>query len=694
MKWFTKSAVLFSCKTSLAAFLALTIALLLNFEKPAWAMTSVFVTSQLYAASTLSKSVFRLAGTVLGGIFILLIYPETVQSPLFFSFSVSLWVSVCLYLSLKDRTPKSYIFMLAGYSAAIMGFPEVTSPYAITSTVISRIEEITLGILCSSLIHRLILPVPMQHLLSQNVNNWYKTAQKLCNDLVTHAPGRNTPEREDILIGMANYPLNVETLLTHCIYEGEAARKVIRLVSIQYKHLTYLLPTLTAIETRLSLLADLKIVFPAPVNHAFQHFLLWLNFDIARNTPAMKHLLEESQLTLQKEWREGKITTEEILLFTGLLERLANFVRIGDAFQNVSARAADLYSNCEAELAKNSGNVRHTDRGLLLLSAVTAFMATFLASLFWIGSGWADGASAPLMAAITSSFFASIDSPVTPMRLFVKGVVIALLISLFYIAVLIPQANTLQALIICLFPGLFMLGLALARPSTNLIGLSVAIQLPGFIGLSHHYVPNLIVTLNAGLSTLTGIVIAVALSAIIRNKRPSWIARRAVSMGIRDLLGFMKGVERHSSSLLMRQQFIIRMLDRVNVILPRKRLDPHPDLAASGDLIAETWIGANCYDFYARYHRELQLHQLDSGQMFHELSLYLRRKMKALATQPHQGLLDELNALLIRLELLALEDDATFAPLVHLFNIRVSLFPHQRWPGYTSARASLQGEGG
>lgn len=679
MKWFTKSAVLFSCKTSLAAFLALTIALLLNFEKPAWAMTTVFVTSQLYAASTLSKSVFRLLGTLLGGLFILLIYPETVQSPLFFSFSVSLWVSVCLYLSLKDRTPKSYIFMLAGYSAAIMGFPDVNSPYAITGTVISRIEEITLGIICSSLIHRLILPVPMHHLLSQSVSNWYKTAQKLCNDLITHAPGRNSPEREDILIGMANYPLNVETLLTHCIYEGEAARNVIRLVSIQYKHLTYLLPTLTAIETRLSLLADLKIPFPPCVTHAFQHFLLWLNFDVARNTGAIQALLENSQTSLQQAWREGKITTEEILLFTGLLERLANFVRIGDAWHNVTARAADLYSSGDTALSKNSRNARHTDRGLLLLSAVTAFMATFLSSLFWIGSGWADGANAPLMAAITSSFFASIDSPVTPMRLFIKGVVIALLISLFYIAVLIPQANTLQALIICLFPGLFMLGLVLARPSTNLIGLSVAIQLPGFIGLSHHYVPNLIVTLNAGVSTLTGIIIAVALSAIIRNRRPSWIARRAVAMGIRDLLGFIKAVERHSSSLLMRQQFIIRMLDRVNIILPRKRLDPDAELTAGGDLIAETWIGANCYDFYARYHSELQLHQIDSGQMFHELGLYLRRKMKALPAQPHQGLLDELNGLLTQLEKLSLQHPAMFAAMVHLFNIRVSLYPHQRW---------------
>ncbi|MDU4095193.1 MAG: FUSC family protein, partial [Pantoea sp.] len=146
-----------------------------------------------------------------------------------------------------------------------------------------------------------------------------------------------------------------------------------------------------------------------------------------------------------------------------------------------------------------------------------------------------------------------------------------------------------------------------------------------------------------------------------------------------DLLGFVKAVERNASSLLMRQHFIMRMLDRVNIILPRKRLDPDAELSAAGDLIAETWIGANCYDFYARYHSELQQHQIHSAQMFHELSLYLRRKMRQLATQPHSELLDELNNLLKKLEKVAITHPETFAAMVHLFNIRVSLYPHQRW---------------
>lgn len=76
----------------------------------------------------------------------------------------------------------------------------------------------------------------------------------------------------------------------------------------------------------------------------------------------------------------------------------------------------------------------------------------------------------------------------------------------------------------------------------------------------------------------------------------------------------------------------------------------------------------------------LESHQIDSGQMFHELALYLKRKMKSLQLAPHQDLLEELDLLLLRLEPIARQESVAVAPLIHLFNIRVSLFPHQRWP--------------
>ena len=684
MKWFSQSAVLFSAKTCLAAFLAFYIALELNLDKPAWSLTTVYVASQLYSGSTVSKSVFRFFGTVLGGLFTLLIYPITVESPMLFSLCISLWVAVCLYLSLHDRTPKSYVFMLAGYSAAIMGFPDVTSPSAITYTVISRIEEITVAIICSSLVHRLIMPVSMRSLLEQSVSQWYQNARKLCSELVTAMPAEKSVEREDILIQMANYPLSVETLITHCVYEGDAARRLVRLVSVQYQHLSYLIPTLTAIESRLNLLAQQEIRFPDYVAEAFQQFLLWLNGD---DQVQVHDILSVTQAQLKQAWQEGRLNSEESILLIGLLERLLNFVRIANAYHSVSERVSEWTPTVKP--GKTVRAHKHVDKGLLLLSCFTAFLATFATCLFWIGSGWKDGSTAPMMAAVLCSFFAGLDSPIAPMKLFLKGVLISMAISLLYVTVWIPQAVTFEAMIICLAPGLFALGLVIANPATNLIGLIVATQIPGLIGMSHHFKPDLLLIVNAMISTLVGIVIALVLTLLIRNKRPSWTAKRAVRKGIRDLLQFIATLRLNTVTMTARQQFVARTLDKVNIILPRKRVDPSPDLVSGGNLIAEAWLGVNCYDYYTRHKALLTANDIESAAMFHELSVFLKRRLKSLQTQPHPALFHELNRLLLGLEARTQQEEALFAPMFHLFNIRLSLFPSARWP----ENASIEVEG-
>ncbi|WP_065649384.1 FUSC family protein [Pantoea eucrina] len=683
MPWLTRPALFFAVKTTLAAFLALWLALEINLDRPAWALTTVFVASQLYSASTISKSLFRLLGTLLGGLFIFLIFPLTVAHPLLFSLVISLWVSGCLWLSLHDRTPKSYVFMLAGYSAAIMGFPEVYTPWGITSTVLSRIEEITLGIVCSSLIHGLLFPVSMRSLLEQSVTQWYLTGRRLCHDLLSGPVTAVSPEREAILTQMATAPQQVEILITHCVYEGDAARRLIRLVSAQYQHLSYLIPTLTAIELRLQRLAARNILLPDYVAQGFQQFLQWLSDGEAPGDVIGIQLeLTHRQAQVNAAWRAGDLPTEHCLLLSGLLERMIDFVRIAGAYQSVSGMVSDLSG--DTTLARGKRIHRFFDRGLIRLSALTAFCATFGSCLLWMASGWRDGASAPVMAAILSSFFASLDTPLTSMKLFVRGVLIAIGISLVYVALLLPQATSFEALMICMAPGLVALALTIARPATNLTGLSVAIQIPGFIGFGHHLKPDLVLLVNNAIASVTGVLFAVIATAIMRNKRPSWSARRAVRRGLRELLRFIKEIERNGSSLPARQRFISLMLDKVNMVLPRLRLDPQSDMSSAGMLLNEVWLGVNSFDYYARHRVLLGNYLLDSGTFFFELGRFLKQRLRSLQSVPHAELQQALDLLLLQLEALALDDERLFTPLFHLFSVRLYLFPQLAWPEATA----------
>ena len=679
MKWLSKNAILFAVKTCIAAFFALYIALELNLDKPAWAMVSVYVISQLYSASTLSKALFRFLGTVLGGIFIFLIYPVTVTHPVLFSLSVSLWVACCLWLSLHDRTPKSYVFMLAGYSAAIMGFADVTTPLSITYTVISRIEEITVAIICSSLMHMLVFPVRMRNLLENSVSNWFESAKSVCNELLTVGSKSGSPERDQILVQMANYPLAVEALITHCVYEGDSARKLIRLVGAQYQHLSYLIPTLTAIEKRLSLLAEQGIQFPEFIAETFSQFLVWLNSpEQSGQAVVIEQEIAGAQDKIKSLYGSGEMNAEESLLLTGLLERLLNFIRISDSYFNAKERVSQL--GRQKQRGSQKLIRKHADKGLILLSAFTAFAATLLGCLFWIGTGWKDGASTPMIAAVVCSFFASLDSPVAPMKVFLKGVLIAIVISILYVGLLIPMTVSFESLIICLAPGLLALGLVIANPSTNFIGLIISTQIPGFIGMTHHLKPDLLSIINASISTIVGILLAVIVTAIIRNKRPAWTARRVLRKGVKELLQFTSEIKMNASSLLARQHFVASQIDKINIILPRNKIDPTPGLALGGNLITEIWLGVNCYDFYARHQEVIKEHQLDTDGVMFEINQYLKLRLKNSRLEPPASLLAELNKLLIRTEELCRADMALFRPLFYLFNIRMALYPIQRWP--------------
>ena len=143
--------IVFALKTFAAAMLALAIALWLDLPRPYWAMATVYITSQPFAGATSSKAFYRVLGTVLGASVTVAMVPNLVNAPELLCLSIALWVGLCLYLSLLDVTPRSYVFMLAGYTVAFIGFPVVSDPARIFDMALARVEEISLGIVLRQL---------------------------------------------------------------------------------------------------------------------------------------------------------------------------------------------------------------------------------------------------------------------------------------------------------------------------------------------------------------------------------------------------------------------------------------------------------------------------------------------------------------------------------------------------------------
>ncbi len=138
--------VVFAANSFIASMMAIYIAFQLDLQRPYWAMLTVYLTSQPLVGALRSKALFRIVGTVLGASAAVILVPAFVNEPLLLSLAITAWAGFCLYVSLLDRTPRSYAFMLAGYTATTVAFSSVTAPDAVFATALARVEEIALGI--------------------------------------------------------------------------------------------------------------------------------------------------------------------------------------------------------------------------------------------------------------------------------------------------------------------------------------------------------------------------------------------------------------------------------------------------------------------------------------------------------------------------------------------------------------------
>jgi uncharacterized membrane protein YccC len=145
-------------KALAAAFLALGIAMKLDLPQPKTAMTTVFIVMQPQSGAVLAKSFYRICGTLVGLVATLAFVELFAQQPELFMISVALWVGACTAGAARNRNFRTYGFLLAGYTAALIGIPASQYPDGAFLSALTRVTEVTVGILCSGVVSALVFP--------------------------------------------------------------------------------------------------------------------------------------------------------------------------------------------------------------------------------------------------------------------------------------------------------------------------------------------------------------------------------------------------------------------------------------------------------------------------------------------------------------------------------------------------------
>lgn len=588
MKLASKSEILFSVKSFAAAMLAVYVSMRIGLPRPFWAMMTAYIVSAPFAGPTRSKGVYRAGGTILGAIAVTFLVPRLANSPELLSLALALWIGGCLYFSLLDRTPRSYMLMLAGYTAGLIGFPAVAEPGAIFDIALARVEEIVLGMTCATLVHSLVLPQSFAPVLlarldgaARDARHWIRDALKPAGD------SRSAGERRKL----AGDITELRMMSTHLPFDTSHLRWTEKAVNALQERLAQFVPIVSGIEDRLAALRELG---------ADAVSARWGS--VLEEVTALTEAPDDVPLAEQGARLHARIDllapeANRELDWAGLLElnlaaRLHGLVDLC-----VETRAlrrhidAGVHGRLPPEVRDLPGlapSVLHQDRGMALLSAFAAVAAVLACCAFWILTGWPAGSAAPMMAAVLCCFFSAQDDPLPFIKGFLTWTVYSIPVSALYLLGILPAVHGFESLTLAFAPTLLALGVLVARPATFGRAMPFLFGIFGTLTLVDTHTADLVSFTNGMLAQILGLAAAAVTTGMLRSVGAGWTARRLLKAGWSELARLGSG-ERVTSLA----EFSARMVDRVGLLTPRLAQAGAQRELAAVDALRDLRIGLN-----------------------------------------------------------------------------------------------------
>jgi uncharacterized membrane protein YccC len=537
--------------------LALFIALSFNLPNPWWAVVTVFLTSQATSEGAIwAKGIYRIGGTLVGLLAALAIIPNLVDAPELMFLALALWLAACVYVSLLDRTPGSYLPLLAGYGAILVGLPLIDNPANIFDTAIYRTQEILIGVVCATVIHSAFYPRTVLNTLQMKVAASMSNARKaLLDTLLEREPSVATAGAQ---LGGAIVDISIQaTVLKFEAPRGRGRGSVPQFLA---EHLALLAPLITTLRQNKVALGSSMPPFLQQTSLAVANWIEAGALD-PDSYSRVQSLLAENTLSI-----DSDSSKEEILqvcfieLLKQLIVRWRDCCQLADAIYHPGFR---LTSETQALVRKKSVVRLHVDRGIALWSALNAAIAVLVCAGLGMWIQWPPATVGIGIAAVLTSLFAGFDDPTPIMRRMLTWTVISIPVGAVYVFGILPAIDGFLQLTLVLFPIIAIPAALMMVPTQTLRALAFLLGSTTVIGLQPLFKSDFESFWNLALSSTLGTVLALITTRLFRVIEKNYVARRITRAGWKDLARFCNTpAERFES-------FAVRMLDRVGLLLPR-----------------------------------------------------------------------------------------------------------------------------
>lgn len=552
---------IFASKTFIAGMLALYIAFELNLSYPIWAIGTVFVIANPYSGMMASKSIYRILGTLIGAIFAIAVMPHLVNTPWLFTFVLATWVGICLYLSLIDRSPRSYVVMLAGYTAVIICFNSIyyIETVSIFDMAVGRFLEISLGVVCSAVVSATIFPMHIGPVVELRVT---KTMQdtKQAFDSILSDPA-HTDNYTQLLTNITRDTTDIHSMAVHLSYETSKFKGMTKPLQELLHQVTMLVANLVAMSERIKQLDQIDLTYRPYLLEFHQKIDDFLEGENAILEDELKHLPEHFDQEFQTITEHA--TAKQQVILGSLKMDIRHFI------QNV--RAVKFIWQCMQQgnhslpesivpLTTTYPSL-HRDYGVAVRGGISAFLTTNIACAFWILSGWKMGFMVAEMAAITACILTFLDDPVPALKIFIRSSIYATILVFIYAYGIFPHITAFWELAVVLAPFIMFCVMLYLHPPLHALGLPLIMSTIMGLNLQNRYLMDQITFFDASIATVIGPIITVCIMQMVRSMSPEMTVKRMLALHYKAMresiaMSYGTGFRIHLRS----------MLDRIGVL--------------------------------------------------------------------------------------------------------------------------------
>jgi uncharacterized membrane protein YccC len=524
-------ALLFALRLWASVCLAYYVTFALQLSEPTWAASTAAIVCTPVLGASLRKAFFRMVGTVVGAIGIVILAALVRQDRIGFLVGLALWCAVCAFVATLLRNFAAYAAALGGYTAAILASdvlgPVGTSGGDVTFLAINRAIEICVGILCAGVVLAL--------------TDLGRSRRKLAAELASLSTA--------IMDGFADCFLTASSDLTQ--FQGLRRDLLRRVIALD--------PTIDAAIGEASDLRYRSPVLQRAVIGLVETISAWRKaaYEIAlnrnpateRDARAVYDELPRDRLSLDASG-SAKTPAELRAACCSAVRSLTRFHAETPSQRLLADSAAQGMLGMARALNGLTGVVDPPDmipiRGTARLhvpdwlpptiSALRAFLSIGAISIFWIASAWPNGAMAITFCAIIVVLLPlQGDLAYAASMTFLKGCVLGAGVAAVLVFAILPRATTFPSLCFALGLALLPLGFLLARAKTPLLYFAASVNFLPMLSINNTITFDGSQFWNNASAILAGIAVGAVAMLILPPVSPAIRTSRLLALTLADL---------------------------------------------------------------------------------------------------------------------------------------------------------------